>query len=110
MASETDEAPVPLPPVVYVPARQPGPGDSEVTLEMRALEDGRVALLVYSAVDRLVAACGEHQPWALLPTARLEELQGQDAEWDVVLLDPHLPEELRHAGDEPAGQEVTPRG
>jgi hypothetical protein len=92
-------AEVEIPPVVYVPARQPAPDDTDVTLVLRELADGRVALLAYTAMDRLVAACGERQPWALVQSSRLEEMRTQGGGWDVVLLDPHLPDELREDAD-----------
>lgn len=94
--SVVPEPEVALPPVVYVPAQLPAPGEAEVVLELRRLQDGRVALLAFSAMDRLVASCGEAQPWALVQTSRLDDLREQGGGWDVVLLDPFLPEDLRH--------------
>ncbi|MHA3949030.1 SAV_915 family protein [Cellulomonas bogoriensis] len=35
---------------------------------MRETKDGRLALLVYKAPDRLVACCGDAQPSTLKPT------------------------------------------
>ncbi|WP_460525543.1 SAV_915 family protein [Flindersiella endophytica] len=39
--------------------------------------DGRTALLVYSALDRLVTNCGEHQPWVVLPATALADIDRQ---------------------------------
>src|SRR5690606_10922470 len=41
--------------------------DRDVTVELRRLEDGRLAVLAYSSLDSLVASCGDLQPWASLP-------------------------------------------
>lgn len=84
-----------VPPVVYVPAQRTKPGQQGATLELRSLQDGRVALLVYSALDRLIDACGEFQPWALLPSPEIERLK-PTVGFDVLILDVALPVELQH--------------
>lgn len=82
-----------IPPVVYVPVTGQGaPGFIE--LEMQKTLDGRLALLAYSALDRLMDGCGAEQPWALYPTAQLHELSA-DQPFDVIYLDVPLPESLR---------------
>ena len=55
-----------IPPVVYLPCRTPGEWGAEV--EMRRTKDGRVALLAYTALDRLADCMGPHQPWILCHT------------------------------------------
>ncbi|KQT94120.1 hypothetical protein ASG49_04205 [Marmoricola sp. Leaf446] len=83
-----------IPPVVYLPCRAPIPG-ADPTVEMRRLEDGRVALLLYTALDRLARCCGDDQPWALYRTEDLDALQ-RDTPFDVVMVDQELPAHLRH--------------
>lgn len=81
-----------VPPVLYVPARHTG--TAQVHLELSALTDGRVAALAYTSLDRLVDACGDAQPWALLPVDLLSELQAAGA-FAVIALDPEVPAGLR---------------
>jgi hypothetical protein len=88
-----------LPSVVYVPtgAHTAGgdPQEAHSTVELRRTGDGRVALLAYSALDRLVACCGEHQPWILLQTEDLPRIH-EAVPYEVIVLDADLPGELRH--------------
>ena len=87
-----------LPPFVYLPVAPGGaPDDAEV--ELRTLTDGRVALLAYSALDRLETCCGPHQPWRAFPTAVLDDIATQQP-YDLVLLDHPLPTEVRHPAPE----------
>lgn len=81
------------PPMVYVPVDLNEAGEVE-NVRMVGLEDGRVALLGYTALDRFVRCCGEEQPWMLLDTEKLEELRGIK-HFDVNYLDVPLPEHLR---------------
>lgn len=82
-----------IPPVVYLPVTGQGaPGFIE--LEMQKTLDGRIAVLAYTALDRLMDGCGAGQPWALYPTAHLHELSA-DQPFDVIYLDVPLPEDLR---------------
>nr|WP_306814227.1 SAV_915 family protein [Actinomyces bowdenii] len=60
---------------------------------MRQTKDGRVALLAYTALDRLVRCMGPHQPWVLYETARLHELETVRS-YDVIYLDMEMPREL----------------
>lgn len=43
-----------FPPVVYVPCSPLSTGDEELSVDLRQTRDGKLALLVYSALDRLV--------------------------------------------------------
>lgn len=86
------------PPVLYIPCVRAvtDPGDLEVVY--RTTRDGRTALLVYSALDRLHRCAGAEQPWFVLPTVELQKL------WDVrpfdlVLLDLVVPEDQRIGAD-----------
>lgn len=84
-----------IPPVVYVPCdRPPAPGDDTLFIELHQMTDERTALLVYSALDRLVDACGEQQPWVVVPTERLRDIH-EAQPFDAVLLDEPLPPQLR---------------
>jgi len=56
-----------------------------------------VALLAYSALDRLHTCCGAQQPWIVLPTAILDKLQ-QDNPFELLLLDVMIPEDERRGG------------
>jgi hypothetical protein len=83
-----------FPPVVYVPCEQSGNGDEDLRIDLRRTGDGRSALLVYSALDRLVSCCGEYQPWVVMPTAKLDAM-AEHARFDMILLDLEIPEQLR---------------
>ncbi|WP_022867440.1 SAV_915 family protein [Schaalia vaccimaxillae] len=63
-------------------------------VELRRLTDGRIALLAYTALDRLADHCGPYQPWVLIPTDRLDEIE-RDQNFDVILLDAEIPKEFR---------------
>ncbi|MGH3880609.1 MAG: SAV_915 family protein [Actinophytocola sp.] len=90
---ETTDHQASLPPVVYVPCSddiQAG----ELTVDLRPTRDGRVALLVYSALDRLVSCCGPNQPWVVMPTVDLDKI-AERVRFDMILLDLEIPEEHR---------------
>ncbi|RZS34290.1 hypothetical protein EV193_10977 [Herbihabitans rhizosphaerae] len=77
----------PPPPVVYVACHETGVEKfSPVLID---LDDGRVALCVYTALDRLHALCGREQPWTALATARLDDLH-ELMPFDVVMPDADL--------------------
>lgn len=97
MTIHTDAGTV-VPPVVYVPTQRVRPGDTETTLELRRLQDGQLALMAYTSLDRLVDACGEFQPWALVPAPQVEQIRAA-AGFDVVALDVAIPAELRHGAE-----------
>lgn len=69
-------------------------GDKEATVSLRRLEDGRLAVLAYTSLDALVAACGNLQPWASMPSDSVMELQSQSGA-DLVLWDEALPPDQR---------------
>ncbi|MCA0336124.1 MAG: hypothetical protein LCH66_04540 [Actinobacteria bacterium] len=81
-----------IPPVVYLPVVGVDGRDHEV--EMRTTNDGRIALLAYTALDRLAACCGPGQSWILAHTERLADLEQTQA-YDVIYFDLPLPEDLR---------------
>ena len=80
-----------MPPVVYVPCT---PGDDGIShLAYRNLDDGRGALLVYTALDRLIDLAGDVH-WALLDWDALQ--QAQDLQrYDIILQDVRIPEDRR---------------
>jgi hypothetical protein len=82
-----------FPPVVYVPCA-PAQSADELTIDLRVTKDGRLALLVYSAMDRLIAHCGPEQPWTIMLTKDLEQARVATG-FELVLLDLDIPEELR---------------
>lgn len=84
------------PPVLYLPVHLDEEGQvSEVRLI--ELADGRVALLAYTALDRLVDGCGDAQPWALVDSSKVLPA-GDGQPYDVRFLDVSLPDELRRTG------------
>jgi hypothetical protein len=86
------EQSTPVPPVVYLPCESFGEEELDVTAH--ETQDGRFALLVYSALDRLIACCGPHQPWVLMPTKNLDRI-GEHVHFDLILFDIEIPEEIR---------------
>lgn len=98
---------LPAPPVVYLPVQTDASGEvSDVT--MIRLADGRVALLAYTALDRFIDAWGEHQPWLLFDSRRIEEIK-QAKHFDLKLLDVVVPESFRPGPDGPRPG-VAPNG
>ena len=97
--SDVQESARPLiPPLLYVPVRDYLPGAGEVPIDFRSLPDGRTALVAYTALDRLVAACGAEQPWVVLPTDRLSEVD-QHSPYEVMLLDVAIAAGARDGAD-----------
>jgi hypothetical protein len=82
------------PPVVYLPCVDWVSDPADVRVEYRVTRDGRKALLVYSALDRLHAGVGEDQPWFVVPTANLQALWEREP-FDLTLLDLAVPEDQR---------------
>ncbi|MBE9376399.1 hypothetical protein IQ251_18260 [Saccharopolyspora sp. HNM0983] len=80
--------------VVYVPCERVLRGDTEVTVELRQLEDGRTAVLAYTSLDALVENCGDLQPWASLPSDKVQHIQ-ESSGAEVLLWDAALPAEQR---------------
>jgi hypothetical protein len=81
------------PPVVYLPVELDEDGGVQ-NIRMVALEDGRVALLGYTALDRFMRCCGEGHAWMVFDTEKLDELR-QTKHFDVNYLDVPLPLHLR---------------
>jgi hypothetical protein len=73
-----------LPPVVYAPTREHA--DATQRLAMHRTHDERVALFVYSALDRLADFYSPESPWVLLSVADLQAAHEQ-APYDLLYLD-----------------------
>lgn len=79
-----------LPPVVYAPTIQL---DGATRVRMHEMRDGRTALFVYSAIDRLQDQYGDDAAWVLLSVDDLEKAFAQ-VPYDLLFLDRDLhPEE-----------------
>ncbi|WP_309647185.1 SAV_915 family protein [Nocardioides sp.] len=85
------------PPFLYIPCLEHVRETAGAEAVYRTTKDGRTALLVYSALDRLHACCGEDQPWFGLPTHELQRLYDVRP-FDVVYADVYVPEERREPG------------
>lgn len=80
-----------VPPVLYLPVRElPGGG---LMAEVHETTDGQGALLVFTALDRLLDACGTSQPWKLIETVALDVIQ-ETQPFDIVAFDPELPRQI----------------
>lgn len=84
---------MPPPPVVYVPVRPDEAGNLS-DIAMIRLADGRVALLAYTALDRLLTCCGMDQPWVLMFANDLADVR-ETKPFDIKLLDVEVPAEFR---------------
>jgi hypothetical protein len=80
--------------MLYVPVAEYESGSAELTLDFRRMADGRTALVAFTALDRLINGCGDAQPWVMLPTAQLTEID-QRSPYDVILLDVVIPADQR---------------
>jgi hypothetical protein len=80
-----------LQPAYYVPCFTDAQGSLRVAL--RETRDGRVALIVYSALDRLRAGAGD-VPWAFLTLADLQAVR-DESPFEVIYQDIRVPEDKR---------------
>ena len=80
---------------MFVPSR-PVLGPSEhVHPELRRTEDGRLALLAYTSLAALVAGCGRHQSWVLVPADWFERMR-IECRFDTIAINATLPAQWRH--------------
>lgn len=93
---QTGTGGVSAPPVVYLPVDLDADGQIS-EFKMIKLGDGRVALLGYTALDRFVDSWGEHQPWVLFQTDRIDEIK-RAKHFDLKLLDVDMPARFRPTG------------
>lgn len=90
---EGDDAPDEL----FTPTARPVT-EGDITLVLRHLEDGNLAMLVYSSLELLTAGCGEGQPWMGFRAHALHDLQ-HAAGASVVLWDALLHPIARQYGE-----------
>lgn len=84
----------PIPPALYLPST--GASNTRgAEIELRQMRDGRVALLAYTALDRLARCLGPNQPWVLYLTENLDQLEAVQS-YDVIYLDTPVPRNLWH--------------
>ncbi|MGH3519869.1 MAG: SAV_915 family protein [Haloechinothrix sp.] len=93
--AEGKPIPPEFPPFVYLPCAEGVEDPTQARVEMRTTKDGRVALLAYTALDRLHDCCGKTQPWLVMATPSLDALQ-EAQPFQLLLLDVRIPEEHRH--------------
>ncbi len=84
-----------LPNSLFLPTAKKPKDFTSAEIELRPTKDGRMALIAFSSVQRLVECCGPHQPWALVRAEHLGRVY-QAQPYDLIVLDSDLPEELRH--------------
>ncbi|QIM19411.1 hypothetical protein G7066_14005 [Leucobacter coleopterorum] len=77
--------------MLYLPVRELPEGG--LIAEVHQTTDERGALLVFTALDRLLDACGKNQPWKLIETVALDSIQ-ETQPFDIVAFDPELPRNL----------------
>lgn len=82
-----------LPAEVYIPLRRRSATNGRVQVELQEMTDSRIVLLVYSSMERLIAALGDSQVAMKRPAADLPRLRRQ-LNFQAVLLDIRVPEEL----------------
>ncbi|WP_230592870.1 MULTISPECIES: SAV_915 family protein [Nocardiaceae] len=80
-----------FPPVIYFPCVQSAVTPNDATVRVRTTRDGRSALLVFSALDRLRTCVGPDEPWLVMPTERLMTVR-ESVLFDLVLLDVVVPQ------------------
>lgn len=61
------------PALLFVPTAARRGAAQDVELALKPLVDGRLAMLLFTSLDSLVAGCGPAQPWVALPEAAVED-------------------------------------
>ncbi len=80
---------------LFVPARKVQANSDRAWPELRKLTDGRLALLAYTSIAELIAACGRYQPWIGVPATWLDRMR-EACHFDTVALNAEIPPDLRH--------------
>lgn len=91
----TENEPPIVPPVLYLPVQKDAQ-DYPVAV-IRPMADGKVALIAYTALDRLADACGPNQAWRLVHLSELQDIKDQQ-HFDVVAFDPPIPASALEGG------------
>lgn len=86
--------PADYPPILYVPCAHQVTDPEDLEVEYHTTRDGRSALLVYSALDRLHRCRGAGQPWFVLATTQLQLIY-DTRPFDLVLLDVVVPDAMK---------------
>lgn len=81
--------------MVYLASRPFEPGDERALLELQPLPGQHLAIMAYSSVAALEAACGPKQAWFRTPAGLLSEARRQSGA-DTICLDTPLPNHVRH--------------
>lgn len=81
---------------MYVPLRDADPAATQTVVQLHVLDDGTPVVPVFTDRARLAAACGDLQPWMLIPVERLVELRPQLG-FELLLVDA-TPEEVAAGG------------
>lgn len=77
--------------IVFAPCAAVAADDQQVQLLLLQSLPDVLLLPAWSSLDRLIAACGEHQPWVSVELERIDAVRA-DAGAVAVLLDPLPPE------------------
>lgn len=83
-----------VPPVLCVPVRHNAAGDVEIV--RMPMGSGKLALLAYTALDRLAKGCGEGQEWVMIFTSTLSSVK-DETPFDAVAFDVEFPDGLGRA-------------
>ncbi len=88
-----------LPLTAFLPTEPVSVEDQEVRLELRYTTEGALALMTFTSLERLVASCGDQQPWIAVPGGELP-MVAERAGAELVLEDFALPESERRIEEE----------
>lgn len=89
--------------LLFAPSVPGAAEDGGPALALKPLEDGRLAMPLYTSLESLVAGCGEVQPWVALEESTVEQVF-LDSGADVAMVDAALGEDARW------GEETEPLG
>ncbi|MBS3183002.1 SAV_915 family protein [Leucobacter manosquensis] len=81
--------------MLYLPVREL-PDGARVAERLRTT-DNRVALLAFTALDRLADSCGLSQAWSVVELISLDQLQAEQP-FDLVAFDREIPQALLVGG------------
>jgi len=81
--------------MLYLPVKERLDGGQDALI--RQLADGRMALLAYTALDRLAEKCGPNQAWIVVSTPNLDRVKELQP-FEVVAFDLEIPQNLRVDG------------
>jgi len=85
--------------LAFVATERISAGDTYARVEMRATDDGRRAMLVYSSREALVTNAGQRQPWTAFPAGHLEAIRDEIGA-DLIVWDAEVPAPQRYGAVE----------